>query len=202
MSRIVAGRYRGRRLKLPAGDQTRPTTDRVREALFATLASWAGGAGSADRSLSGLAFLDLYAGSGAVGLEAASRGADPVLLVEADQRTARTVIRANIDALGSSATVRAAAVERLVRTPARQPYDIVFADPPYDLETAAVDAVLADLVGHGWVAGDGLIVVERSRRSAGPTPPAPFTAAETRRYGETTLTLLSRPVPGDGDPDG
>ncbi|WP_152362411.1 16S rRNA (guanine(966)-N(2))-methyltransferase RsmD [Microlunatus speluncae] len=194
MSRIVAGRYGGRRLKLPAGDQTRPTTDRVREALFASLASWAGGSGSADVSLAGLSFLDLYAGSGAVGLEAASRGAEPVLLVEADQRTARTVVRANIDTLGATATIRAAKVEQLVRQPAPQPYDLVFADPPYDLDGAALDAVVADLVRHGWVAADGLIVLERSRRSADPAGAEPFTEVDVRRYGETVLAYLRRPV--------
>ncbi len=194
MSRIIAGQYGGRRLRLPAGDQTRPTTDRVREALFAALASWAGAGGSADEALAGLSFLDLYSGSGAVGLEAASRGAAPVLLVEADQRTARTIIRTNIDTLGAAATVRAARVEQLVRQPARQAYDIVFADPPYDLDPAKLDAVLADLVGHGWVADDGLIVVERSRRSPEPVGPEPYTELEVRRYGETVLTLLRRPV--------
>jgi 16S rRNA (guanine966-N2)-methyltransferase len=194
MSRIVAGRYGGRRLRLPAGDQTRPTTDRVREALFAALASWAGGGGNAGEALAGLGFLDLYAGSGAVGLEAASRGADPVLLIEADQRTARTIIRANIDTIGAAATVRAGRVEQLVRLPARQAYDIVFADPPYDLDAAKLDAVLADLVRHGWVAEDGLIVVERSRRSPEPAAPEPYTDLEVRRYGETVLTFLRRPV--------
>ncbi len=194
MSRIVAGRYGGRRLRLPAGDQTRPTTDRVREALFASLASWAGAGGSADESLTGLGFLDLYAGSGAVGLEAASRGADPVLLVEADQRTARSIIRANIDTLGAAAKVRAARVEQLARQSARQAYDIVFADPPYDLDSAALDTVVADLVRHGWVAADGLIVLERSRRSPEPAGSEPFTEVEVRRYGETVLSYLRRPV--------
>jgi 16S rRNA (guanine966-N2)-methyltransferase len=194
MSRIIAGRYGGRRLRLPAGDQTRPTTDRVREALFAALASWAGGVGSPEESLAGLGFLDLYAGSGAVGLEAASRGADPVLLVEADQRTARTIVRGNIDTLGAAATVRAGRVEQLVRQPAPQAYDIVFADPPYDLDSARLDTVLADLVGNGWVADDGVIVVERSRRSAEPAGPEPYTDLEVRRYGETVLTYLRRPV--------
>lgn len=200
MSRIIAGRYGGRRLQVPSGEQTRPTTDRVREALFAALASWAGTGGEApDRALTGIAFLDLYAGSGAVGLEAASRGADPVLLVEAVGRTARTVIRPNIDALGieargAAASVRTTPVEKLVRLPAPRRYDIVFADPPYDLEPAALDAVLADLAGNDWVAEDGLIVVERSRRSPEVKAPDPYTDSWTRRYGETVLTFLCRPL--------
>lgn len=194
MSRIVAGRYGGRRLKLPVGERTRPTTDRVREALFATLASWAGAGGDAGDSLAGLAFLDLYAGSGAVGLEAASRGAEPVLLVEADQRTVRSVIRPNIAALGARAAVRAGRVEQVVRGPAPLAYDLVFVDPPYELGSPELSGVLADLVGNGWVAADGLIVAERSRRSPELTPPDPYAEVDTRRYGETVLTTFGRPV--------
>ncbi|GAB3763908.1 16S rRNA (guanine(966)-N(2))-methyltransferase RsmD [Microlunatus parietis] len=194
MSRIVAGRYGGRRLKHPVGDRTRPTTDRAREALFAMLASWAGAGGDAGESLAGLSFLDLYAGSGAVGLEAASRGADPVLMVEADQRTVRGVIRSNIASLGARAAVRAGRVEQVVKGPAPLAYDLVFVDPPYELGSPDLSAVLADLVGHGWVADDGLIVVERSRRSPELTPPSPYTEVGTRRYGETVLSTFSRPV--------
>ena len=100
MSRIIAGSRGGRRIGMPSGDRTRPTTDRVREALFSAIAAWAGTSmRSADQALAGLGFCDLYAGSGAVGLEAASRGADPVLLVEADRRTA-AVARGNAAELG------------------------------------------------------------------------------------------------------
>jgi 16S rRNA (guanine966-N2)-methyltransferase len=99
-SRIIAGSRRGQRIAMPSGERTRPTTDRVREALFSAIAAWLGtSAEPAERSLAGLAFCDLYAGSGAVGLEAASRGASPVLLVERDPRTAQ-VARGNSEALG------------------------------------------------------------------------------------------------------
>lgn len=172
---------------MPATDKTRPTTDRVREALFSTLTSWAGtSARSADESLEGMAFLDLFAGSGAVGLEAASRGAAPVLLVEADKRTALTTSR-NVSSLGLPARVLALRVEPLVRQPADRAYDVVFADPPYDLASDVLDAVFTSVVERGWVAPDGLIVLERSRRTPAPVWPAGFDGGWSRRYGETVL---------------
>ncbi len=197
MSRLIAGSHGGHRLVTPAGTGTRPTADRVREALFSALAAWAGGsAGPADQALAGLAFLDLYAGSGAVGLEAASRGAAPVLLVEADRRTARTATR-NITEVGLGATLRVARVEELAQRPCpqtggvRSGYGIVVADPPYDLPTEQLDAVVADLVRHGWVAPDGLVVLERSARSPDPRWPPGFETWQ-RRYGETVLHFGSR----------
>ena len=187
MSRIIAGSRRGQRIAMPASDKTRPTTDRVREALFSAIASWAGSAGEPpETSLAGLAFCDLYAGSGAVGLEAASRGAGPVLLVEVDRRTCLTTTQ-NVSALGLSARVVTMKVEQLVRQPAGRPFDVVFADPPYDLAPAALAAVLANVVDSGWVAPDGLIVVERSRRSEDVGWPAGFTGGWSRRYGESVL---------------
>ncbi len=187
MSRIIAGSRRGRRITMPATDKTRPTTDRVREALFSALTSWAGTSGAAaEASLEGIAFLDLFAGSGAVGLEAASRGAAPVLLVEADKRTATTTSR-NVSTLGLHARVLSLRVEPLVRQPADTAYDVVFADPPYDLAGGAVDAILASVVEQGWVAPDGLIVVERSRRTPQPVWPPGFDGGWSRRYGETVL---------------
>lgn len=187
MSRIIAGTHRGRRITMPDTDRTRPTTDRVREALFSALASWAGtSAGPADDSLAGLAFCDLYAGSGAVGLEAASRGAAPVLLVEADKRTAGTTSR-NVSALGLAARVLSMRVEQVVRQPAERAYDVVFADPPYDVPAATVAAVLEAVVTQGWVAPDGLVVVERSRRTPEVDWPAGFGDGWSRRYGETVL---------------
>lgn len=192
MSRIIAGSHGGRRISMPPGDRTRPTTDRVREALFSTLTSWVGtSARPPEQALAGLAFCDLFAGSGAVGLEAASRGAAPVLLVEADQRTAR-VAAGNVATLGLSARVRAAKVDQLVGQPAERAFDIVFADPPYDLATAAIESILGQLVDHGWLADDGLVVVERSRRSSDPAPAAGFREVWTRAYGETRLLFLSR----------
>ncbi len=191
MSRIIAGSRGGRRLQTPPGDATRPTTDRVREALFSALASWAGAAAErVEESLAGLAFLDLYAGSGAVGLEAASRGADPVLLVESAARTAG-VARRNVAALGLPATVRAAAVETLARGTAERAYDVVFADPPYALPADDLDAVVADLVGHGWVGADGLLVLERSARTPAPRWPDAMGESWWRAYGETVLHFAS-----------
>lgn len=187
MSRIVAGSRGGRRLETPPGDSTRPTSDRVREALFSALASWAGTAAEAPaEALGGLGFLDLYAGSGAVGLEAASRGAAPVLLVESDARTA-ALVRRNATSLALPATVRPTAVETLARTVPDRAYDIAFVDPPYALATEQLDAVVADLVAHGWLAPDGLLVLERSSRSPAPRWPAAVGESWVRSYGETVL---------------
>ncbi len=191
MSRIIAGSHGGRRLQTPPGDATRPTTDRVREALFSALASWAGtAAGPPAESLAGLAFLDLYAGSGAVGLEAASRGAGPVLLVESDARTAG-VARRNASTLGLAADVRVGAVETVVRGPADRAYDVVFADPPYALAPERLDAVVTDLVAHGWAAPDALVVLERSGRTPPPAWAAPTDQTWSRTYGETVLHLAT-----------
>jgi 16S rRNA (guanine966-N2)-methyltransferase len=187
VSRIVAGSRGGRRLQTPPGELTRPTTDRVREALFSALASWAGtAAAAAEDALGGLAFLDLYAGSGAIGLEAASRGAGPVLLVESDARTA-ALARRNVANLALPTVVRTMAVETLARAPAEQPYDIAFADPPYVLAADRLDAVVADLVAHGWLASDGLLVLERSSRTPEPRWPAAVSESWQRSYGETVL---------------
>jgi 16S rRNA (guanine966-N2)-methyltransferase len=192
MSRIIAGSHGGRRISMPPGDRTRPTTDRVREALFSALTSWVGtSALPAEQALSGLSFCDLYAGSGAVGLEAASRGAGPVLLVEADQRTAK-VTAGNTATLALPAQVRTARVEHLVGQPATVGFDIVFADPPYELATEGIERMLSALVENGWVAENGLVVVERSRRSTDPATPAGFADVWTRKYGETRLLFLAR----------
>ncbi len=186
MTRVIAGSRGGRRLTTPAGAGTRPTADRVREALFSALTAWAETTSrSADAALAGLAFADLYAGSGAVGLEAASRGADPVLLVEHDPRTA-ALIRANAAGLGLPVQVRRATVTSVLSRPA-EPYDIVFADPPYALATQDLDVVLEDLFALGWVAPAGLVVVERSARTPAPAWPEGVRNRWSRRYGETVL---------------
>ncbi len=179
VTRIVAGMHGGRRLLVPAGRDTRPTSDRVREALFSTL--------DALVDLEGARFADLYAGSGAVGLEALSRGAAHVLLVEADQRAAR-VARDNVATLGAGGAVRVVAdkVERVVRGAPGEPYDVVFADPPYALADDRVTELLAALAG-GWLAPDAVVVVERSTRSAPPVWVEGLTPLTSRRYGETTL---------------
>ena len=146
MTRIVAGSARGRRLRTPTGQRTRPTADRVREALFSALESALG-------SLEGLRVLDLYAGSGAVGLEALSRGAGHTLLVEADARAAR-VIRDNVRTLGlPGAEVRAGKAEQIVRTaPPSEPYDLVFLDPPYVVPDDDLREILLTLRTEGWLA--------------------------------------------------
>ena len=187
MTRIVAGSRGGRRIAVPRGTGTRPTTDRVREALFSAVAAWAGTADRpAEDSLSGLSFCDLYAGSGAVGLEAASRGAAPVLLVEADRVTAQ-LIRRNAADLGLVVEVAAARVEQRLRQPPATAYDVVFADPPYELDAAALDGLLEACVEQRWVSPDGLMVLERSRRTPDPVWPSVVADTWTRAYGETTL---------------
>lgn len=180
MTRIIGGVAGGRRLQTPSGDQTRPTSDRVREALFSSLESWAG-------SFAGLRVLDLYAGSGALGLEAWSRGAAAVTLVESDRRTA-ALVAANARALGCRvADVVATSVAAALSRPPAAPVDLVLADPPYPLGEEAVAADLTALVEHGWLAPGALVVVERSRRSPEPAWPAGLKAGRQRRYGETTL---------------
>jgi len=175
--RIVAGTAGGRTIVVPRGRDTRPTSDRSREGLFSTLESMHG-------TLAGRAFLDLYAGSGAVGLEAASRGAASVVLVESAP-TALTAIRRNMAALGL-ATVELVVdrVERfLAESPARQ-FDVAFLDPPYALP---VDAALTTLVGRDWLVPDGIVVVERASRDGTLCWPTGFSDDRSRRYGDSTL---------------
>ena len=179
MTRVIAGAARGRRLQVPPGDGTRPTSDRAREALFGTLESLLG-------AWAGLRVLDLYAGSGAVGLEALSRGAAHALLVESDPRAARTVA-ANVATLGlPGAEVRRGRVERVAAHGLPGPaYDVVFADPPYDLTDDELRTVLADL--RPAVADAAVVVVERASRGGAWTWPAGYEAVRSRRYGEATL---------------
>ena len=185
MARVIAGEARGRRLAVPGGRDTRPTSDRAREGLFATITSITG-------SLAGARVLDLYAGSGAVGLEALSRGAGHVLLVESGARAAR-VIRENIGAIGlPGAEVITDRVERvLARGPARSRtgdrYHIVFADPPYATSEAEVTRMLSALAENGWLAPGALVIVERATRSGSLNWPDGFVPARARRYGEATF---------------
>jgi 16S rRNA (guanine966-N2)-methyltransferase len=185
MTRIIAGAHGGRRLAAPPGAQTRPTSDRVREALFSALDTMV--------DLDGARFADLYAGSGAVGLEALSRGARFALLVEADARAAR-VIRDNIVVLraGTAARLVTGKVGQVLAVPPEGgPFDVVFADPPY----ASPDGELAELqralLDNGWLAEDAVVVLERSTRTAvrgqGLTWVDGITPDRSRRYGETTL---------------
>lgn len=181
MTRIIGGAAGGRRLQTPSGRDTRPTSDRVREALFSAVEAWCG-------SWDGLRVIDLYAGSGALGLEAWSRGADEITLVESDRRTA-AVITANARALGCRAArvVVAPVAGVLARGPGGPPVDLVLSDPPYPLGEDAVAADLAALVEHGWLAPDALVVVERSKRSPEPTWPPGLVDVRGRPYGETIV---------------
>jgi 16S rRNA (guanine966-N2)-methyltransferase len=189
VTRIIAGAARGRRLAVPPGRGTRPTADRAREGLFSALESVLG-------TWSGVRVLDLYAGSGAVGLEALSRGAAAVLLVESDAAAARTV-RANAEALGlPGAAVVTTPVQRLVRSvPPGAPYGVVFADPPYEVHAGPLRGVLTDARRSGWLTPDAVVVVERASRDEPWTWPTGFQGGRSRRYGEATLWY------GRADPD-
>ncbi|WP_327005841.1 16S rRNA (guanine(966)-N(2))-methyltransferase RsmD [Dactylosporangium sp. NBC_01737] len=184
MTRIVAGTLGGRRLTVPAGQGTRPTSDRVREALFSSLEAMV--------DLDGARFADLYAGSGAVGFEACSRGAAHVLLAESDAKAARTA-RGNIATLGVGGTVKLVAdkVERLLQQEPDEPFDVVFVDPPYAVTDERVAAVLEALAAR-WLADGAIVVVERSSRGAPMRWPGGLVQRAERRYGETTLWYAER----------
>jgi 16S rRNA (guanine966-N2)-methyltransferase len=197
VTRVIAGVAGGRRLSVPPGNTTRPTSDRAREGLFASVLSELG-------ALHGADVMDLYAGSGEVGLEALSRGARSVLLVESDARAA-AVIKANVKAVGlPGANVVTDRAERLLARPpgegtqGRQGtqgtqgtrpengYALVFADPPYAVTDEAVWKILA-LLRDGWLAPGALIVVERATRSGLFQWPPGYVAGKSRRYGEATF---------------
>jgi len=181
MSRIIGGVAGGRRVVMPRGRNTRPTSDRTREGLFSSL----GG------DLAGRSFLDLFAGSGAVGLEAASRGAAPVVLVEREA-SAVAAARGNLAALDlAGVEVRGEPVARYLRDePAGVGFDVVFLDPPY---SEPVDDVLALLVQHGRVRRGGVVVVERATRDEPLHWPHGLVADRSRRYGDSTLWYGRRP---------
>jgi len=184
MTRIISGLAGGRRIHTPPGSGTRPTSDRVREALFSRLEHL--------DAVHHAKVLDLYAGSGALGLEAASRGATSVLLVESDW-AAVAVIRKNIADLalpGVDIGVRADTVERaLLSGPPSEKArcDLVLVDPPYEVTEEALGDALTLLVTHGWLSPDALVVVERSARSPEPRWPSGLDGAGERRYGETKM---------------
>ncbi|GDY32578.1 16S rRNA (guanine(966)-N(2))-methyltransferase RsmD [Gandjariella thermophila] len=178
MTRIVAGTAGGRRLVVPPRG-TRPTSERVREALFSALDATVG--------LSGTRVLDLFAGSGALGLEALSRGAAHALFVESDRRAAE-VLRRNARSLGlPGVEVRHGTAAAVLAAPADAPYDIVLADPPYALAEDALAGVLAELPANGWTAPGSLVVVERAARSAEPRWPEGFAVRRSRRYGDSVV---------------
>ena len=180
MIRIIGGTARGRRLKTPAGESTRPTSDRVREALFSSLEAELG-------SLTGLRFLDLYAGSGAIGLEAMSRGAGVVTSVESNRRTAR-LVQDNAATLGfARSRCWRSRLPACWHIDPRAPYDVVFVDPPYPVDNDEVERAVALLVANDWLAAGAVLVVERSARSVEPTWPAGLVREREKAYGETVL---------------
>jgi len=186
--RIIAGAARGRRLVAPPGDAVRPTADRVREALFSSLAPL----------IPGAAVLDGFAGSGALGLEARSRGAGRVTLVEQDRR-ALTALRRNVETVDlGDLTVVPGDVLRIAATGTLPgaPFDLVLLDPPYALAEEVLATLLTDLVP---VLSDGAtVVVERAAAAPGPRWPAALRAVSERRYGSTRLHRAER-VAGEGD---
>ena len=190
--RIVAGRFRGRALVAPPGGVTRPTSDRARQALFDVLthAPWS-------RPLEGMRIIDLFAGSGALGFEAVSRGSAFALFVETDA-AARGAIRDNQEALGlfGATRIHRRDAADLGQRPASAgpPFDLAFLDPPY--RQGLGERALASLAAGGWLARDALCVWERASEEEAP-PPAGFTLLDTRRWGSARVDFLSAPAGGD-----
>lgn len=178
MTRLIAGTARGRRLRVPPSG-VRPTGERAREGLFNTLSTLT--------DLAGAAVLDLYAGSGALGLEALSRGAARAVFVENGPRVL-PVLRANIDAVGlPGARVVTGSVPTVVAGPPPHRFDVVLADPPYATPVSEVLGVLQALVAGEWLAEEAVVVVERASREP-PFPwPTPLRGLRERRYGEAVL---------------
>lgn len=176
--RIIAGAWRGRPLVAPKGDATRPTADRVREALFSMLASRLG-------SFEDLAVADLFAGSGALGLEALSRGAASCIFVEQD-KPALDALRTNIAKLSAKADVRAQSVLALGHAVA--PLDLILMDPPYDSNAGAV--ALDKLARLGWVGDATWVSIETAKPDR--VEVAGFVEDVTRVHGKARLTLLRR----------
>lgn len=175
--RIIAGQWRGRPLGAPKGDATRPTADRTREALFSMLTSRLG-------SFDGLAVADLFAGSGALGLEALSRGAASCLFVEQD-RAALDALRANVASLDAAgADIRAQSV--LALGPARQPLDLVMMDPPY--ASGAGGVALDKLTRLGWIGVGTWVSIETARNEE--IEAAGFVVDASRVHGKARITLL------------
>lgn len=174
--RIIAGQWRGRPLVAPKGDGTRPTADRTREALFSMLTSRLG-------SFEGLRVADLFAGSGALGLEALSRGAAHCTFVEQDG-AALTSLRANIAKLGATADIRAQSVMAL--PPTTQPCDLLLLDPPYG--TGAGVVALERLLRLGWIAPGALASVETAKTED--VAPTGFNVEAERIHGKAKITLL------------
>jgi 16S rRNA (guanine966-N2)-methyltransferase len=178
VTRVIAGAAGGRRLKVPRVG-VRPTGDRAREALFNSLGTML--------DLDGAVVLDLYAGSGALGLEALSRGAASVVFVESAPGVL-PVLRENLAAVGlPGGRVVAGSVPTVVAGPPPGRFDVVLADPPYTTPVEEVYGVLRALVGGSWLAADAVLVVERSSRERNWEWPTPLLGLRERRYGEAVL---------------
>ncbi|MBX7445627.1 MULTISPECIES: 16S rRNA (guanine(966)-N(2))-methyltransferase RsmD [unclassified Arthrobacter] len=190
MTRIIAGAAGGTPLTAVPGSLTRPTTDRVKEALFSRL--------DAFEAIAGARVLDLYAGSGSLGVESGSRGAASVDLVESDAK-ASAVCQRNADLINGVLGRKAVTVHRskvepfLERAAEAAAWDLVFLDPPYPLEEAAVTSVLQKLSGH--LSPGAVVVVERSSRSPEPGWPEAMTRFAEKKYGETRLWFAEPFVP-------
>lgn len=176
--RIIAGQWRGRAIDAPKGDGTRPTADRTREALFSMLTSRLG-------SFEGLAVADLFAGSGALGFEALSRGAASCIFVEQD-RAALDALRANAAKLGFKADIRATSV--LTLGPAPAPLDLILMDPPYGTGAGAV--ALDKLNRQGWIGPATWVSIETAKNEQ--VEVDGFTADADRTHGKARLTLLRK----------
>lgn len=186
--RVIAGLAKGRRLVAPEGLDTRPMTDRVREALFSSLGE----------RVRGARVLDLYAGAGSIGIEALSRGAASAVFVESG-RAALEALRANLAAVDLGGTVVGITVERFLERPAGV-FDLVFIDPPWPLPTPEVEEVLARLVG--LLSDDAEVVVSRRAQDAVPQPPSGLRYARDRRYGDGRICWYTRSpeeTPDDGE---
>jgi len=183
VTRIIAGSAKGHRLQVPRAG-TRPTSDRVREAMFSTIGSWLA---SQDRPWSSVAVLDLFAGSGALGLEAASRGAEVTVLVERNPRVA-AVIRRNAQACGLDhvRVLVAPALSLPARAGDLPPFDLCLVDPPYELDAVELGIGLAG-IATGWLNPQSLLVVERPAGDGRSPLPADWVVIDERRYGDTCL---------------
>lgn len=184
MTRIIAGDAGSLRLATP-GDTTRPTSERVREAVFSAL--------QARLNLDGARVLDLYAGSGALGLEALSRGAHSLTAIEKDRKACQVVNTNMARVTGAlnrevQTTALCQPVERALGTLPAKSVDLAFVDPPYDLDNSA----LTEILGAIPLADGGIVVVERSTKTAVPTWPEGLTELSTKTYGDTAVYLLSR----------
>ncbi|OZG65965.1 16S rRNA (guanine(966)-N(2))-methyltransferase RsmD [Bifidobacterium eulemuris] len=188
--RVISGRFKGAALATPKPG-TRPTTDRTKEAIFSRLDAWG--------VLDDARVLDLFAGTGALGIEALSRGARELVAVEAAAPAAALIAKTlgelkrnrSWDA-GMAAKVVKAKAERYAAVPTAAPFDVIMIDPPYAFATEDCDRLLADLATNGFAADGALIMLERSTRSEEPTAPEGWEVTERRDYGETAVFYIER----------